>query len=54
MLYCDNEVLLIFCFFKPFQRIGAVVDEPPVQRILYRQPDSPVSCLCINSVSYII
>lgn len=52
-----NTILPLLCFLPPSpslslsQRIGSVTpDEPPVQRILYRQPDSPVSCLCISSV----
>ena len=52
-----NTILPLLCPLPPSlslslsQRIGSVTpDEPPVQRILYRQPDSPVSCLCISSV----
>lgn len=53
---CYNRYMILchlHCFLWCSQRVGAVVDdEPAVQRILYRQPDSPVSCLCINAVSH--
>ncbi|XP_019849574.1 PREDICTED: dmX-like protein 2 isoform X3 [Amphimedon queenslandica] len=43
-----RDTFIRYIFYK--KRIGsATPDEPPVQRILYRQPDSPVSCLCISS-----
>jgi WD40 repeat protein len=44
-----RETFIRYIFYK--KRIGSSLSggEPPVQRILYHQPDTPVSCLCINS-----